>query len=65
MQRLRIFIIAAMVFELAALAHGQQLNIVDNLAGSFEDISASTPLSAFQRSMYLTIPSLSFSRWLW
>ena len=44
MQRLRIFIIAVMVFELAPLAHGQELDIVDNLAGIFEDISASTPL---------------------
>lgn len=44
MQRLRIFIIAVMLFELAPLAHGQELNIVDNLAGFFEDISTSTPL---------------------
>ncbi len=44
MQRLPIFIIAVMVFELAPLAQGQQLNIVNNLAGFFEDISASTPL---------------------
>jgi len=44
MQQLRIFIIAVTVFELAPLAHGQQLIIVDDRAGFFEDISATTPL---------------------
>ena len=44
MQRLCIFVIAVMLFELAPLAHGEQLRIVDNLPGFFEDISSSTPL---------------------
>ena len=45
MQRLCIFAIAVMLFEFAPLAYGQQLHIVDNLPGFFEDISASTPFS--------------------
>ena len=39
MQRLRTFIIAVMLFQLAPLAHAQQIDIVTNLAGVFEDIS--------------------------
>lgn len=44
MQQLRIYIIVVMAFELAPTVHGQQLKIVDNLAGLFENISASSPL---------------------
>ena len=43
MQRSGIFVIAVMFFELAPLAHGQQVHIVDNLPGFFEDISTSKP----------------------
>jgi len=43
MQRSCVFHIAVIFCELAPLVHGQQLHIVNNLPGLFEDISTSTP----------------------